>query len=148
MANTKKPISLDDQILGKALREWDDSWRRIPGGFEPKHPKLSSHVGLARAILKGKTMYILRGTEDRDRGIEKSLQRIRGKDQTGNRSYGAQMIRENIDVLDLEVLLVGEGYKASEAAKELKKALVKIHDPEWNRPARRRMQKIRDGKGN
>ncbi len=50
------------------------------------------------------------------------------------------MIREHIDVLDLEVLLVGQSAQAGENAKLLKKALVQHHDPEWNRPARKRMK--------
>lgn len=92
-------------------------------------------------------MYILCGTEHRDRGIEKSLQRIRGKDQTGNRSYGARKIREHIETVDLEVILVGQGYRAADQTKELKRAMMKFHDPEWNKPAKRRMENLRAGKG-
>ena len=146
MVNQTKPDPLDEKILGKPLREWDAAWEPLPGGFSQQHPELRPYVGLARAMLKGETMYILRGTEHLNGGIAKSLQRIRGKKQTGNSGHGARMIRDNIDLLELEVLLVGKGYKFVEATKLLKTKLINYHDPEWNRPSRRRMNNLRAGK--
>lgn len=146
MTKQNKSDPLDKKIGDKSISEWNDSWKVIPGGFKPKHDELKSHVGLARAILKVETMYILRGIVHPRGGIEKSLQRIRGIDQTGNRGHGAREIRKNIDALELEVLLVGQGHKAAEDTKLLKKALIKYHDPEWNKPASRRMKRIRAGK--
>lgn len=58
------------------------------------------------------------------------------------------MIREHIEVLELEVLMVGEGFKASETTKLLKPAMIKYHDPEWKKPDRRRMESLRASKGN
>jgi hypothetical protein len=55
------------------------------------------------------------------------------------------MIRKHIDDLELEVLLVGSDYQAAEKAKLLKRAMVSYLDPEWNRPHRKRMERIRAG---
>jgi len=142
MADQSKSDPLDVELLGKTLRQWNGSWERIPGGFKPKHPELASFVGLARAILNGRTMYILRGVEHSDRGIEKGLQRIRGQEQTGNAGYGAQMIRKHIDEVELEVLLVGKGVRAVEPTKQLKKAMVKYYDPPWLWPFLKRMKEM------
>ena len=100
---------------------------------------------MARAVLNGEIMYILRGTEHLKGGIEKSLQRIRGRDQTGNASYGAQLLRQHRHELDIEVLSTGQNSRAAEAAKLLKIAMVKLYDPPWNRPHLRRMERIRGG---
>ena len=120
-------------IAGKSLREWNDCWKPVTGGFKPKHPELRPYVGLARAVLNGQIVYIFRGTEHSKGGIEKSLQRIRGIEQTGNATSGPKAIRNQIDELELEVLLVGENKEAGEATKQLKRAMIKHLDPEWNR---------------
>ncbi len=147
MAEKSKDELLDVKVGGKPLREWNDSWQPVPGGFKTKHPELRHHIGLARALLNGQTMYILCATEVGE-GIEKGLQRIRGRPQTGNAGSGAKKIREHIDELDLEVLLVGNTAQSIEPSKSLKTAMINYYDPEWNRPHRNRMKNIRAGTGN
>ena len=141
-----KPEHSEKSIGCKSIREWNELWTPLSGGFKTKHPELSNSVGLARAVLNGQTMYILRGTEHLHGGIEKSLQRIRGKAQTGNSGYGAQMIRKHIHELQLEILVIGCGLTAVEPTKALKKALVKLVNPLWNMPHLKRMAMLHAGK--
>lgn len=147
MSDHDEPDLLDSEILGKSLREWNKSWKRIPGGFGPKRPELRHHVGLFRAVRDGQTMYIARATEHGKGGIEKGLQRIRGCPQTGNARYGAQMIRKEMEKLELEVLIVGSDRQAAEAAKQLKVAMIALHDPEWERPNQKHLKDLRAGNG-
>ena len=58
MAKAQHSNPLDQQFGDKSLREWEASWKRLPGGFKEKHPELNQ-VGLARAVLNGEVMYIL-----------------------------------------------------------------------------------------
>ena len=145
MVYQQKSDPLDEVILDKPLREWIECWKLLYGGFKLKHPELRSQVGLARAVLHGHPMYVLRGTELKG-GLEKGLQRIRGKPQTGNHAFGARMLKKHFDDLDLEVLLVGNDEEAVKATKRLKIAMIKHYDPEWNRPHAKRMKKIRSRK--
>jgi hypothetical protein len=142
-----KKYSPDTVIGGKTLREWGDSWETLPGGFQPKRPHLRTVVGLVRALLDGETVYILCASEWAKGGIEKGLQRIRGKAQTGNDKYGAQQLRAHMERLELEILAIGDDEQASKTAKLLKPAMVRILDPQWNRPHRRRMESMRAARG-
>ena len=72
-------------ICGRTIKEWDTRWEAVPGGFAAEHPELIGVPGLARAVLNGQVMYILRATEGR--GLQKGLQRIRGRPQTGNAGW-------------------------------------------------------------
>jgi hypothetical protein len=145
MAKYDRSKILDVEVGGKAVRSWESLWKPLPGGFKKKHPELRNEVGLIRAVLRDEIMYIIRAAEHLTGGIEKGLQRIRGVEQTGNKSFGPQMLRQHIDEIDVEVLIVGSSYKDAEITKELKSIMIKIHDPLWNRPHTRRMNRIRAG---
>ena len=132
-------------IGGRSVQDWDTDWRHIPAGFEGPHPELKGHVGLARAVREGTVMYILRAIEHNGGGLAKGLRRINGPDQTGNAGYGAQKIREHMPDLTLEVLCVGTTEAAASDTKKLKTLMIKLHDPEWNRPAARRLKNLRSG---
>ena len=141
--NTDKLLELE--VGGKSLREWEQMWKPVPGGFATPQPALRGYVGLMRAKLTGNVMYIMRAAEHKKGGIEKGLQRIRGVPQTGNKGFGAQQLRAHIDELELEVLIAGQDSNAAQLAKDLKVLMVKYHDPEWNRPHGKRMRDLRAG---
>lgn len=134
---------LQTKVGNRSLQEWDHRWEPVANALSEKHSELSGTIGLFRTVLKGETMYIVCASETR--GIEKGLQRIRGKDQTGNKRYGAQMIRKHVDQITVDILRVNDVPIPSNVAKELKRAMVKLYDPHWAKPHRRRMQEIRDG---
>ena len=134
---------LQTKVGNRTLQEWDLRWEPVANALSEKHPELSGTIGLFRTVLKGETMYIVCASETR--GIEKGLQRIRGKDQRGNEGYGAQMIRKHRDAITVDILRVDDVRIPSNVAKELKPAMVNLYDPHWAKPHRRRMQEIRDG---
>ena len=139
---TKKEL-LQTKVGNRTLQEWDGRWEPVANALSEKHPELSGTIGLFRTVLKGETIYIVCASERR--GIEKGLQRIRGKEQTGNKTYGPQMIRKHREVITVDILRVNDVRIPSNAAKELKRAMVNLYDPHWAKPYRRRMQEIQDG---
>lgn len=141
VAKKKRDELLSMVICGRSLRDWDADWEATKGGFAADHNELVGVPGLARAVLNGKVMYILRATEKR--GLQKGLQRIRGKPQTGNAGFGAQKIREHMDVLEMQILRV----PASKAAciKELKSRMIDLHRPEWDAARQKRVAALQSG---
>jgi hypothetical protein len=134
------------KVAGITLREWDRLWEDKPGGFSSIHPELRSKVGLFRAVLHGEIMYIMRATEYLGGGIEKGLTRIRGPQQSGNSGYGAQMVRENMPSIQLQVLSLDATAENADHTKELKKLMIKLHDPVWNLAHTKKMNDMRDSK--
>ena len=134
---------LQTKVGGRSLQEWDLRWEPVANALSEKHAELSGIIGLFRTVLNGETMYIVCASERR--GIEKGLQRIRGKEQTGNKGYGPQMIRKHRDEITVDILRVNDVRVPSNVTKNLKPVMVNLYDPEWNKPHRRRMQEIRDG---
>lgn len=145
MVEKSRAELLATEIGGRSVQDWDADWRQVPAGFEGPHPDLKRYVGLARAVRDGTIMYILRATEHKSGGLAKGLRRISGPDQTGNAKYGAQKIREHMPELSLEVLCVGTTEAAANHTKQLRTAMIKLHGPEWNRPAVARIEKLRSG---
>lgn len=138
-------IDLRQERIGqRSLGEWDTRWEPLPRPFIESHPDLRHVVGLFRAVLDGETKYIACATE-RPGGISKALRRVGGPDQTGNRGYGAQMIRQHITEVTVEILRVDDKDHPEDITKKLKRMMVKLYDPEWARPFNRRMEAIRLG---
>jgi hypothetical protein len=132
MIDLTKGDLLATKIFGKALSEWDESWRPLIGGVMQNYANLRS---------SDKTKYIMRATELQG-GLEKGMQRIRGPEQTGNAGYGAKMLRKHVNQLKFEIILVGYTSEAIDATKFLKTIMIKLHRPEWNEPQRKRMARI------
>ncbi len=130
-------------ICGRTIEEWDMRWEAVPGGFAGEHPELIGVPGLARAVLNGQVMYILRAIEDR--GLQKGLQRIRGKPQTGNAGFGARKIKEHIADLDLEILRVEDVGSTTGCIKELKSRMIDLHRPTWDAAHQRRVAALQSG---
>ena len=135
---------LQTEIGGKTLQEWDLQWKPLRTAFSAPQPDLRYVVGLFRVRHNGAVKYIARATEPVG-GLAKGLARIRGPAQTGNAGYGAKMIQKHLAGVSVDVLKAGEGVKASENTKELKKAMIKFYDPEWTWPFQRRMKAIQSG---
>jgi hypothetical protein len=126
------------------LKEWETCWKALPEALSNPHRELRKKVGLLRFSLDGVIKYFVQATEVKH-GLPKGLRRLSGPEQTGNKSHGAQMVRKHKHDLKVDVLIVGEGEHAAKNTKNLKKALNRLHDPEWSWPAKRRMAKIRSG---
>ncbi len=143
MAAKSREELLATIICGKSLEVWDCKWEPVAGGFSADHMDLVGVPGLARAVLKDQVMYILRATERR--GLQKGLQRIKGRDQTGNSGFGAQMIREHIDALKLEILPVPASEGSVECIFKLKSRMIDLHNPVWDKAHQKRLKALKSG---
>jgi hypothetical protein len=136
---------LQTQIGQHSLGEWDKLWEPLPDAFKKQHPELWRVPGLFRIVRNGETKYICSALEIAG-GIAKGLRRISGPPQTGNKGFGAQKIREHIDQVRVEILRLDKEQNPMKTGRLLKRSMVKLHSPEWGKPAQQRMDEIRSGK--
>lgn len=135
---------LRETVGQRSLEEWDLRWEPLPNAFTESREALGHVVGLFRVRLDGETKYIVAASDGRG-GIRKGLRRISGPEQSGNRGYGAKMIRRHMDVVKVDILVVDDENDPTAVTKQLKRMMVKYYDPEWAWPFKRRMAAIRAG---
>ena len=120
-------------IGGKDVSEWDTGWTRVLGGFVTPHRKLRQKVGLFRGRLNHETVVIGMGSQSQNGGLEARLSDFRRAGDHNRSHYAGLMIRKHLLELELEVLEVGSNYTASLLVLPLRRAMLKLHDPVWNR---------------
>lgn len=122
----------DPLIGGKQLSQWDREWQTVPGGFAIPQPQLRRQAGLYRAVLHGESKVIGSATGKDPGKLAKRLADFRRPSNNGRRHHAANYIYENLDRLELQVLITGDGPKNCEIAAELRKAMIKLHEPTEN----------------
>lgn len=113
-------------IGGKAIETWD--------GLTHRQPQLRPQVGLYRILLDGQVVAIGSGT-DKKLGVEKRLYDLRRPGDSSRNHHSGRLINANIPVLEVQVLLLGQGPEAIELAKKLTKLMIERHKPAWTAPA-------------
>lgn len=135
---------LNTEVGSRLISDWNMRWQRLPNPFSEPHPELRGVVGIFRIMIDNEPTYIVCASETKG-GIAKGLKRISGPEQSGNRGYGAQMIRKHMDQVTVEFLRVDDQKNPEKVAKLLKRLMVNLYDPRWNWPFKRPMADIRDG---
>jgi hypothetical protein len=144
MSMNERQDLLQELVGKRTVREWDLRWEPLPNAFTQSHEELGRVVGLFRVKLHGETKYIVAASY-RKGGIRHGLRRISGPTQTGNRGSGAKMIRDHIDTVEVDILVVNDEDDTTNVIKRLKRLLVKYYDPVWAWPFKRYMAAIRAG---
>lgn len=119
------------EVGGRTVQSWEDDWSRVKNGFKINTPALKMLLGVYRATLDGKIMYIGESVEI-NKGLRKRLRDYSRKSDSAIKHTGAQKILEHIDDVECDVIVVGVDEVAKYNTKELKKLLLMLHDPECN----------------
>lgn len=120
-------------IGGKTIEDWDQSWIVVPGGIKHYQPELRYNVGLYRISLNGRIVAIGTGT-DKSGGLAKRLSDFRRPSPSGRNHHAGELINENLDLLEVEVLIIGADRHAREIGKQLKTPMIRLHRPVWTTP--------------
>ena len=119
-----------DLIGGKTIDEWDGLWEAVPGALRRRHPELKGKVGLLRFTLDGEIMYIGKAVEEVP-GFFKRLYDFHRLNKSGRKHFGAELVYEHRDVVEVDVLIVKTGWRV-DVAKELRTVMIERHSPPWN----------------
>ncbi|MBP1154500.1 MULTISPECIES: hypothetical protein [unclassified Paenibacillus] len=120
-------------IQGKTVDQWDYEWRSIGTLAQIELTPYNTSVGLYRARLHGKVVYIGRAVEWNNGGFRKRLSDYR-RDSDSARTHGSgQKMHAHRDQLSIELLITGSDERAAEIAKALEPLMVGKYRPEWNK---------------
>lgn len=123
----------DVTIGGRSVNDWDGSWRGIGLLANTELSPYSHYVGLYRAKMNGKIMYIGKATEYSNGGLRKRLSDyIRDSDSSRKHASG-QLMHKHSQVLSIDILITGEDGEAAQIANKLEVLLIGKHQPPWNK---------------
>lgn len=112
----------------KTLSEWDGRWQHIGTLATAKLSQLSSSIGVYRALLEGKVVYVGRAIERHNGGFRKRLRDYTRKSESGRKHRSGQRMHDNANLLEIEVLRT----KSVATAKVLEKHFIAKYRPSWN----------------
>src|SRR5574344_2001662 len=123
----------EPKIGGKTLREWEGSWQHLGTLSSAGLSNLSSSVGLYRAKLEGRGVYIGRAVEYSNGGMRKRLSDYRRDSDSARKHRSGQLMNQNASQLSIDVLITGSNAEAVAVAKKLERYFIGTHSPEWNK---------------
>ena len=122
------------KIGGKTADQWDSSEKMIGilGDLQGNLTKYNNCVGIYKAYLNGRLVYIGRAIELNNGGFRKRLtDYIRKSDSARGTSSSSKMYM-NKDKIQIKIIVVGCNTEAIEITKSLEKMLIGKYRPAWN----------------
>lgn len=125
--STLNSLWQDVGILGKFVTDKDWKEGKISISY------LNKSIGLYKATLNSKVVYIGKATEWNNRGLTKRLRDYVRTSNSGRKYPSGQMMFKNKDNIKIQVLIVGNGKDSVNTTECLEKLFIKEYDPEWNK---------------
>jgi len=94
---------------------------------------LSNSVGLYKAELGGKVVYIGRAVEYSNGGLRKRLSDYTRESDSSRKHTSGQLMNQHASQLSVDILITGSDSDAVEVAKKLEQYFIGIYSPEWNK---------------
>jgi len=120
-------------IGGKTMRQWESDWRYVGTLDSLDLSSYSGLVGLYKAELGSKVMYIGRAVEYSNGGIRKRLSDYTRESDSARKHSSGQLMNTNASSLKISILVVGRDEDAAMATKQLERYFIGRYSPEWNK---------------
>jgi hypothetical protein len=120
-------------IGGKSIRQWESSWEHLGTLATASLSHLSDSVGLYRAKLNGRIVYIGRAVEYNNGGLRKRLSDYTRDSDSARKHQSGQKMHKHAHELQIEILITGDDAEAAQIAKKLEVYFVGKYQPEWNK---------------
>jgi len=136
-SNDSVKVNSSGELLfaGQTADRWDRSWQSLGRLSNLSLGTLSTYnksIGLYKAEMNGKVMYIGRAIEHSNGGFRKRLRDyVRDSDSARSHKSGGKM-NEHAHQLNISIVVVGSSAEEVDAVKSLEKALVLKYAPPWN----------------
>ena len=124
-------------INNLSLCEWNHEWRHL-GILRQVAHSAPTDVGLYRAKLQGRIVYVGVASEYKNRGLRKRLSDYVRPDNRGRDTTAGQRLNQYADSLEVDVLVTGKDSAAADSARRLEPGFIFLFQPEWNFLPRRR----------
>ena len=123
----------EPSIGGKTLREWEHKWEYLGTLSNASIGHLSNSVGLYRAKLNGKIVYLGRAIEHSNGGLRKRLSDYTRDSNSGRTHKSGQKMHKHASELSIDILITGSDSNAAGTASKLEKYFIGLYSPEWNK---------------
>ncbi len=121
---------------GRTIRQWENSWQHAGYLDRIDLSPYSSYVGLYKAELGGKVMYVGRAIEYSNGGIRKRLSDYTRQSDSARKHTSGRLMHANASDLRISLLVVGQDREAAEATRILERYFIRKYSPEWNKMLR------------
>lgn len=123
----------DQKFGNKSISEWDREWRSIGILSDAELTQFNKSVGLYKALLNGRVVYIGRAVEFSNGGFRKRLSDYRRQSDSARTHGSGQKMNEHNSKVEIELLEIGGDFAAAELTKQLEKIFIGKYRPEWNK---------------
>lgn len=123
-------------IGGKTLRQWESAWKYIGYLDSLELGSYSGSVGLYKAELGSKIMYIGRAIEFSNGGIRKRLSDYTRESDSARKHTSGRLMNANASELKISIIVIGCDEDAAEATRKLEHYFIGRYSPEWNKRLR------------
>ena len=121
-----------NHLQEKTLNDWEKEWTNIGILANIDLSPFASSVGVYKASLNGKIVYIGRAIEFDNGGFRKRLSDYTRESDSGRKHKSGKLMYEHADNLNISIITTGSDSESASIAKELERMLVAKHNPEWN----------------
>lgn len=119
-------------IRGKTVDEWEREWRSIGILNNLELTQYNRYVGVYRAWLNGKIIYIGRAIEWNNGGFRKRLSDYTRDSDSARKHKSGRNMYEHRDKLKIDIIIIGSDEESAKGATQLEARLVAKYQPEWN----------------
>lgn len=125
--------SKDVIIDGKTINQWESTWQPLGILSDVELAPFNNSVGLYRAKLNGRVVYIGRAVEYSNGGFRKRLSDYRRRSDSARKHSSGQKMNAHSEQLHIDILVTGSDAAGADIAKKLEILLVGKYKPEWNK---------------
>ena len=118
-------------IGGLRLCEWAQRWQCL-GILQNVAQTAPCKVGLYRAKLHERIVYVGVASEHENRGLRKRLTDYVRESDSGRKNKAGRCLHRHANVLEIDILITGADSCAAESARRLEHGFIFAYQPEWN----------------
>lgn len=123
-------------VGGMTYREWESRWQYAGRLDSMDLSPYSSYVGLYKAELGGRVMYVGRAIEYSNGGIRKRLSDYTRESDSARKHTSGRLMHANAADLEIYLLLVGRDEEAAQTTRQLERYFIGKYSPQWNKMLR------------
>lgn len=108
------------------------SWKYVGTLDNLDSSDLRHVVGLYKAVMNEKIVYIGRAIEYNNGGLKKRLADYTRESDSSRKHKSGQLMNQNASNLKIYIMITGSDSQASDRARELEVEMINRYRPEWN----------------
>ena len=130
--NNRSEVRSSGNLSESRERPQQLSWKYVGTLDNVDSSDLRHGVGLYKAVLNGKIVYIGRAIEYNNGGLKKRLADYTRESDSSRKHKSGQLMNQNASSLKIYIMVTGSDSAAASKARELEMEMINRYNPEWN----------------